>query len=89
MGCRNRDLATLRRLENKTLDATFAKEAQQGLGCSRFEAHALVDLVREIYQPSADADNRARHRAASASWRPMPTKAPANRFANAANAAFV
>lgn len=39
------------RLAVKTLDQVFVTRAQEGLGCSRFEAQALTDLVREVYFP--------------------------------------
>ncbi len=39
------------RLTAKTLDQVFVARAQEGLGCSLFEAHALTDLVKEVYFP--------------------------------------
>jgi hypothetical protein len=41
----------LNRLLVKTLDQVFVTRAQDGLGCSRFEAHALTELVKEVYFP--------------------------------------
>ncbi len=39
------------RLTVKTLDQVFIAKAQEGLGCSLFEAHALTELVKEVYFP--------------------------------------
>lgn len=39
------------RLTYKTLDQVFITRAREGLGCSRFEAQALTELVREVYFP--------------------------------------
>jgi hypothetical protein len=39
------------RLMVKTLDQVFVAQAQEGLGCSLFEAQALTDLIKEIYFP--------------------------------------
>lgn len=39
------------RLMVKTLDQVFVARAQEGLGCSLFEAKALTDLVKEVYFP--------------------------------------
>jgi len=41
----------LDRLTVKTLDQVFIARAQEGLGCSLFEAQALTDLVKEVYFP--------------------------------------
>jgi len=41
----------LNRLTVKTLDQVFIARALEGLGCSRFEAQALTDLVKEVYFP--------------------------------------
>ena len=41
----------LNRIMVKTLDQVFIKRAQEGLGCSLFEAQALTELVREVYFP--------------------------------------
>jgi hypothetical protein len=54
MGRRNADLEKLRRLECKTLDARFLNEVREGLGCSPFEAAAVLDVVREVYFPFLD-----------------------------------
>jgi hypothetical protein len=54
MGLRNKDRETLRRLECKTLDAQFLTEVQQGLNCSAFEAHAVLEVVKEVYFPFLD-----------------------------------
>jgi hypothetical protein len=48
---RQRDLEQIQRLSVKTLDQVFAARAQDGLGCSLFEAQALTELVREVYFP--------------------------------------
>jgi hypothetical protein len=39
------------RLTVKTLDQVFVARAQEGLGCSLFEAHALTELIKEVYFP--------------------------------------
>jgi hypothetical protein len=39
------------RLTVKTLDQVFVARAQEGLGCSLFEAQSLTDLVKEVYFP--------------------------------------
>ena len=54
MGVRNRKRELLRRLDSKTLDARFLKEIEHGLNCSPFEAHAVLDVVREVYFPFLD-----------------------------------
>jgi hypothetical protein len=41
----------LDRLTVKTLDQVFILRAQEGLGCSLFEAQALTDLIKEVYFP--------------------------------------
>lgn len=41
----------LNRLTVKTLDQVFIARAQEGLGCSLFEAQALTELVKEVYFP--------------------------------------
>jgi len=41
----------LNRLTVKTLDQVFVARAQEGLGCSLFEAQALTELVKEVYFP--------------------------------------
>lgn len=38
------------RLQCKTLDAEFARSVQKGLGCSGFEAEAIVKLAKATYQ---------------------------------------
>jgi hypothetical protein len=44
-------LEQIHRLSIKTLDRVFIAQAQEGLGCSLFEAHALAELVKEAYFP--------------------------------------
>lgn len=39
------------RISAKSLDQQFLAEMIQGLGCSRFEAEAIVEKVHEIYDP--------------------------------------
>lgn len=56
MGCRNRTKETLDRLNFKTLDAKFLQEVGQGLNCSRFEAEAVLQVVKEVYLPHIDQD---------------------------------
>lgn len=51
MGKRNVVRGELNRLETKTLDARFVAEVREGLGCSAFEAEALLEVVREVYFP--------------------------------------
>ena len=41
----------LNRLTVKALDQVFIIQVKEGLGCSRFEAKALTDLVKEVYFP--------------------------------------
>lgn len=41
----------IHRLSVKTLDQVFIARAQEGLGCSSFEAQALTELVRDVYFP--------------------------------------
>jgi len=54
MGVRNRKREILRRLDSKTLDARFLKEIEHGLNCSPFEAHAVLEVVKEVYFPFLD-----------------------------------
>jgi len=54
MGVRNRKREVLRRLDSMTLDARFLKEIEHGLNCSPFEAHAVLDVVKEVYFPFLD-----------------------------------
>lgn len=49
MGMRNAKKEVLDRLASKTLDAQFAREVTEGLGCSRFEAEAVLRTVKEVY----------------------------------------
>jgi hypothetical protein len=39
----------LNRLTVRTLDQVFIIQVKEGLGCSRLEAEALTDLVKEVY----------------------------------------
>ena len=55
MGIPNRDKETLDRLEHKTLDAQFVAEMRNGLGCSPFEAEAVLGVVKEVYAPYLEA----------------------------------
>ena len=48
---RQPQLEQIHRLSVKTLDQVFIARAQEGLGCSLFEAQALTDLVKEVYFP--------------------------------------
>ena len=48
---RQPDREQIHRLAAKTLDQVFVTRAQEGLGCSLFEAQALTQLVREVYFP--------------------------------------
>lgn len=56
MGIRQRDREVIERLDSKTLDARFTTEIQQGLNCSPFEAHAVLDVVKEVYFPFLAAE---------------------------------
>ena len=51
MGIRHGKREELARLECKTLDAQFRAAVQEGLGCSPFEAAAVLDVVHEVYDP--------------------------------------
>ena len=48
---RQPELEQIHRLSVKSLDQVFVARAQEGLGCSLFEAHALTELVKEVYFP--------------------------------------
>jgi hypothetical protein len=54
MGSRNVKKEELNRLESKTLDAQFKTIVRDGLGCSAFEAEAVLEAVREVYFPFLD-----------------------------------
>ena len=51
MGLRSPQREELARLNAKTLDARFTATLREGLNCSPFEAHAVLDVVREVYAP--------------------------------------
>lgn len=51
MGIRDQKAELLKRLEAKTLDAQFLTSVQHGLGCSPFEAEAVLGAVLEVYGP--------------------------------------
>jgi len=51
MGVRRPARETLKRLEHKTLDERFLGIVRNGLGCSAFEAEAVLEAVREVYGP--------------------------------------
>ena len=51
MGIRRPARETRQRLEHKTLDKRFLGIVRTGLGCSAFEAEAVLDAVREVYGP--------------------------------------
>jgi DNA-binding CsgD family transcriptional regulator len=51
MGVRNPRYEELLRLESKTLDAQFLTTVEQGLNCSPFESHAVLEVVKEVYFP--------------------------------------
>jgi hypothetical protein len=55
MGVRNVEREELIRLEAKTLDARFMQIVRDGLGCSPFEADAVLEAVREVYFPFFDS----------------------------------
>ncbi len=54
MSVRNVKREELRRLESKTLDARFRTIVRDGLGCSAFEAEAVLGAVKEVYFPFLD-----------------------------------
>lgn len=39
------------RLSTKTLEETFKEKVREGLGCSAFEAEAVLDTVKEVFFP--------------------------------------
>ena len=51
MGVHNPRYEELLRLESKTLDNQFLTTVQQGLNCSPFESHAVLEVVKEVYFP--------------------------------------
>jgi len=51
MGIPDLKAQLFRRLESKTLDHQFEVAVRTGLGCSPFEAKALLDTVHEVYGP--------------------------------------
>jgi DNA-binding CsgD family transcriptional regulator len=55
MGVRHAKKEELERLESKTLDAQFLAIVREGLGCSPFEAEAMLGAVKEVYFPFLDA----------------------------------
>jgi len=48
---RQPELEQMHRLSVKTLDQVFVARAQEGLGCSLFEAQAPTELVKGVYFP--------------------------------------
>jgi len=52
MAVRNAKREELRRLDCKTLDAQFKTTIGDGLGCSPFEAEAVLQVVHEVYGPA-------------------------------------
>jgi hypothetical protein len=51
MGIRNKKAEEFQRLEMKSLDSQFRNQVMEGLGCSRFEAEAVLGVVQEVYGP--------------------------------------
>lgn len=51
MGIRRPSRETRQRLDHKTLDKRFLNIVRAGLGCSAFEAEAVLEAVREVYGP--------------------------------------
>jgi len=51
MGIRNAKREELLRLRSKTVDAQFRQLVREGLGCSPFEAEAVLEVVKEVYSP--------------------------------------
>jgi hypothetical protein len=54
MAIRNPQLEELQRLELKNLEARFLTEIREGLNCSGFESHAVLQVVREVFFPHLD-----------------------------------
>jgi len=50
----NSSLQKWQRLKEKQLDQQFLQEVQQGCNCSRFEASAVLETVRQVYAPFFD-----------------------------------
>jgi DNA-binding CsgD family transcriptional regulator len=59
MGIPNPAKETISRLEEKTLNARFLNEIREGLGCSPFEAEAVLQVVKEVYFPFLDPSTSA------------------------------
>lgn len=59
MGRRDQGREELKRLASKTLDARFVRELTAGLNCSRFEAEAVLGVVKEVYFPYWDESGGA------------------------------
>ena len=60
MGVRSQQREVLQRLKAKTLESQLITELLHGLGCSPFEANAVLQTVHEVYAPRfnpADATN--------------------------------
>ena len=51
MGMRNVDREILGRLDSKSLESQFLSEVQVGLGCSPFEARAVLGVAQEVFGP--------------------------------------
>ena len=49
MGIRNKKAEEIQRLEAKSLDSQFRNQVMEGLGCSKFEAEAVLGVVQEVY----------------------------------------
>ena len=50
----NSSLQKWQRLQAKQLDQQFLQAVQQGCNCSEFEASAILDTVRQVYEPFFD-----------------------------------
>lgn len=48
---RNPRIEVERRLSAKTLEETFKEKMREGLGCSAFEAEAVLETVKEVFFP--------------------------------------
>lgn len=51
MGSKKAQRGELERLAAKTLDEQFMTEIRDGLNCSAFEAHAVLEVVHEVFAP--------------------------------------
>ncbi|MBC7231588.1 MAG: DUF1670 domain-containing protein [Actinobacteria bacterium] len=53
---RKEEFELKRRLSAKTLEETFKERIREGLGCSNFEAEAVLETVKEVFFPHSIED---------------------------------